>query len=77
MATEAVADVAHGWHVFFVVGVYSMIRSLFVEFLVFLRKYPVDFFCYSTLFKWVAQKEKYHTPSATWSGRNTLPKAVI
>jgi hypothetical protein len=44
MATEAVADVAHGWHVFFVVGVYSMIRSLFVEFLVFLRKYPVEFF---------------------------------
>ena len=27
MATEAVADVAHGWHIFFVVGVYSMLRS--------------------------------------------------
>jgi hypothetical protein len=27
MATEAVADVAHGWHIFFVVGVFSMLRS--------------------------------------------------
>jgi len=27
-ATEAVADVAHGWHVFFVVGVYSTVRIL-------------------------------------------------
>jgi hypothetical protein len=76
MATEAVADVAHGWHGFFCC-VCVLFDTQFVEFLVFLRKYPVDFFCYSTLFKWVAQKEKYHTPSATWSGRNTLPKAVI
>ena len=28
MAAEAVADVAHGWHVLFVVGVYSMIRRM-------------------------------------------------
>ena len=28
MATEAVADVAHGWRVFFVVGVYSTVRIL-------------------------------------------------
>ena len=39
--------------------------------------YPVDFFCYSTLIKWVAQKYNYHTPRATWSGRNNLPKAII
>ena len=28
MAAEAGADIAHGWHVFFVVGVYSMVRRL-------------------------------------------------
>ena len=28
MATEAVVDVAHGWLVFFVVAVYSMVRIL-------------------------------------------------
>ena len=28
MAAEAGADIAHGWHVFFVVGVYSMVHRL-------------------------------------------------
>jgi hypothetical protein len=41
MATEAMADVARGWHVFCCGCV--IYDTQFVEFLVFLCKYPVDF----------------------------------
>ena len=43
MATEAVADVAHGWHVF-LLWVCRYYDTQFVEFLMISLKYPVDFF---------------------------------
>ncbi|MBM5802380.1 MAG: hypothetical protein FJ077_16550 [Cyanobacteria bacterium K_DeepCast_35m_m2_023] len=43
MATEAAADVAHGWHIF-LLWVCILYVTKYVEFFVFLRKYPVAFF---------------------------------
>ena len=43
MSAEAGADVAHGWHVF-LLWVCTLYGTQIVEFLVFLRKYPVVFF---------------------------------
>jgi hypothetical protein len=43
MAAEAVADVARSWHVFCCCGC-VLYDTQNVEFLVLLRKYPVDLF---------------------------------